>query len=45
MIHKICKRLEAEKMELEAALGEAEGALEKEENKVLRLYLELTQVK
>merc|ERR1712012_1519773 len=39
------KRLEAEKMELEAALSEAEGALEQEENKVLRASLELTQVK
>merc|ERR1712228_602128 len=44
-IDKICKRLEAEKMELEAALSEAEGALEQEENKVLRASLELTQVK
>merc|ERR1712128_267144 len=44
-IDKIRKRLEAEKMELEAALGEAEGALEQEENKVLRCQLELTQVK
>merc|ERR1712038_1284579 len=44
-IDKICKRLEAEKMELEAALSEAEGALEQEENKVLRLQLELTQLK
>merc|ERR1719191_279748 len=35
-IDKICKRLDAEKMELEAALSEAEGALEQEENKVLR---------
>merc|ERR1711936_1402164 len=34
-IDKIRKRLEAEKMELEAALSEAEGALEQEENKVL----------
>merc|ERR1740128_988814 len=42
---KICKRLEAEKMELEAALSEAEGALEQEENKVLRFQLELTQAK
>merc|ERR1712180_304588 len=31
-IDKIRKRLEAEKMELEAALSEAEGALEQEEN-------------
>merc|ERR1739838_1010101 len=42
-IDKIRKRLEAEKMELEAALSEAEGALEQEENKVLRAALELTQ--
>merc|ERR1712226_918227 len=44
-IDKIRKRLVAEKMELEAALSEAEGALEQEENKVLRAQLELTQVK
>ena len=44
-IDKICKRLEAEKMELEAALSEAEGALEQEENKVLRANLELAQVR
>merc|ERR1712066_282994 len=44
-IDKIGKRLEAEKMELQAALSEAEGALEQEENKVLRASLELTQVK
>merc|ERR1711970_864494 len=44
-IDKIPKRLEAEKLELEAALSEAEGALEQEENKVLRIQLELTQVK
>merc|ERR1712158_148435 len=44
-IDKICKRLEAEKMELEAALSEAEGALEQEENKVLRAQLELTQIR
>merc|ERR1719260_736699 len=44
-IDKIRKRLEAEKLELEAALSEAEGALEQEENKVLRLSLELTQIK
>merc|ERR1712157_508023 len=37
-IDKICKRLEAEKMELEAAL-------EQEENKVLRAQLELAQVR
>merc|ERR1719454_2246020 len=44
-IDKIRKRLGAEKMELEAALSEAKGALEQEENKVLRASLELTQVK
>merc|ERR1712073_12614 len=44
-IDKICKRLVAEKMELQAALEEAEGALEQEENKVLRAQLELTQVR
>merc|ERR1712088_534477 len=44
-IDKIRKRLEAEKMELEAALSEAEGALEQEENKVLRAQLELAQVR
>merc|ERR1719430_2808010 len=44
-IDKIRKRLEAEKLELEAALSEAEGALEQEENKVLRCQMELTQVK
>merc|ERR1712186_187964 len=44
-IDKICKRLEAEKMELEAALSEAEGALEQEENNVLRAQLELAQVR
>merc|ERR1712045_1007607 len=44
-IDKIRKRLEAEKMELQAALSEAEGALEQEENKVLRSQLELTQVR
>merc|ERR1712156_115294 len=44
-IDKIRKRLEAEKLELTAALEEAEGALEQEENKVLRAQLELTQVR
>merc|ERR1712223_2158210 len=39
------KRLEAEKLELQAALEEAEGALEQEESKVLRAQLELTQVR
>ena len=44
-IDKIHSRLESEKLELEAALFEAEGALEQEENKVLKISLELTQVK
>merc|ERR1739844_511401 len=44
-IDKIRKRLEGEKLELQAALEEAESALEQEENKVLRSQLELTQVK
>merc|ERR1712198_205500 len=44
-IDKIRKRLEAEKLELQAALEEAETALEQEENKVLRAQLELSQVK
>merc|ERR1719187_2095337 len=44
-IEKVRKRLEAEKLELESALAEAEGALEQEENKVLRAQLELNQVK
>jgi myosin heavy chain 6/7 len=44
-IDKIRKRLEAEKMELEAALSEAEGSLEQEENKVLRASLEIDQVR
>merc|ERR1719150_2192467 len=44
-IDKIRKRLEAEKLELQAALEEAEGPLEQEENKVLRSQLELTQVR
>ena len=44
-IDKIRKRLESEKLELEAALSEAEGALEQEENKVLRCQLEITQIR
>merc|ERR1711872_549172 len=39
------RRLEVEKEELQTALEEAEGALEQEENKVLRAQLELGQVK
>merc|ERR1711876_157649 len=38
-IDKICKRLEAEKMELEAALSEAEGALDKKKTRCLELSL------
>merc|ERR1711930_27381 len=41
----IRKRLEAEKMELQSALEEAEATLEQEENKVLRMQMELSQVK
>merc|ERR1711892_1348695 len=39
------RRLEEEKGELQAALEEAEGTLEMEENKVLRAQLELAQVR
>merc|ERR1719228_2633078 len=38
-IDKIRKRLEAEKLELQSALEEAEATLEQEENKVLRLQV------
>merc|ERR1711936_9476 len=44
-IDKIRKRLEAEKMELQSALEEAEATLEQEENKVLRCQLELNTVR
>ena len=44
-IDKVRKHLEAEKLELEAALSEAEGVLEQTENKVLRAAYELDQVK
>ena len=44
-IDKIRKRLEAEKMELQSALEEAEATLEQEENKVLRCQLELSQIR
>merc|ERR1711893_191338 len=43
-IDKARKKLEAEKFELEGALGDAESALEQEENKYLRLTLEVNQV-
>ena len=44
-IEKQRKKLEGEKFELESALGDAEGALEQEENKLLRLNLEVNQVR
>merc|ERR1712126_644375 len=44
-IDKIRKRLEAEKLELQSALEEAEATLEQEENKVLRCQLELDAVR
>merc|ERR1712106_994921 len=44
-IEKVRKRLEAEKLELQAALEEAEATLEQEENKVVRCQLELGQVR
>merc|ERR1719451_23166 len=44
-IDKIRKRLEAEKMELQSALEEAEATLEQEENKVLRCQLELNALR
>merc|ERR1712226_159315 len=44
-IDKIRKRLEAEKLELQSALEEAEATLEQEENKVLRCQLELNGVR
>lgn len=47
-IHELEKqrnRVMVEKEELQGALEEAEGALEQEENKVLRVQLELSQVR
>merc|ERR1712226_1081752 len=44
-IDKIRKRLEAEKLELQSALEEAEATLEQEENKVLWCQLELNAVR
>merc|ERR1712002_637822 len=44
-IDKIRKRLEAEKLELQSALEEAEATLEQEENKVLRCQLELNAMR
>ena len=42
---KLRRRLELEKEELQAALEEAEGALEKEEVKSTRIQLELATIK
>merc|ERR1711983_76017 len=44
-IEKQRKKLDQEKFELETALGDAESALEQEENKLLRLNLEVNQVR
>merc|ERR1719166_358768 len=44
-IEKQRKKLESEKVELEGALGDAETALEAEENKFLRMSLEINLVK
>ncbi|ELK29644.1 Myosin-7B [Myotis davidii] len=44
-LEKAKKALEGEKSELQATLEEAEGALELEETKTLRIQLELSQVK
>nr|XP_055121869.1 myosin-7B [Symphalangus syndactylus] len=44
-LEKAKKALEGEKSEIQAALEEAEGALELEETKTLRIQLELSQVK
>ncbi|CAH1226637.1 MYH7 [Branchiostoma lanceolatum] len=44
-LEKAKKRLDVEKEELQTALEEAEGALEVEEGKVLRVQLELSQLK
>merc|ERR1739838_141074 len=44
-LSKLKKKAELESEELRAALEEAEGALELEESRMLRLQLEMTQVK
>lgn len=44
-LEKAKNRIQIEKDELQAALEEAEAALEQEENKVLRVQLELSQVR
>ncbi|XP_072234945.1 myosin-6-like [Leuresthes tenuis] len=44
-LEKIRKQLEQEKAEIQTALEEAEGSLEHEESKILRIQLEFNQVK
>ncbi|KAM8986309.1 myosin-6 [Ara ararauna] len=44
-LEKVRKQLDTEKMELQAALEEAEASLEHEEGKILRAQLEFNQVK
>ncbi|EHH57730.1 Myosin heavy chain 8 [Macaca fascicularis] len=44
-LEKIKKQVEQEKCEIQAALEEAEASLEHEEGKILRIQLELNQVK
>ncbi|XP_041315369.1 myosin-13 isoform X1 [Pyrgilauda ruficollis] len=44
-LEKAKKQIEQEKCDLQAALEEAEGSLEHEEGKILRVQLELNQVK
>uniref|UniRef100_A0A663E9H1 Myosin heavy chain, skeletal muscle, adult-like n=1 Tax=Aquila chrysaetos chrysaetos TaxID=223781 RepID=A0A663E9H1_AQUCH len=44
-LEKVKKQIEQEKSEIQAALEEAEASLEHEEGKILRLQLELNQVK
>uniref|UniRef100_A0A8C9N017 Myosin heavy chain 7 n=1 Tax=Serinus canaria TaxID=9135 RepID=A0A8C9N017_SERCA len=44
-LEKVKKVLENEKSDIQAALEEAEGALEHEESKTLRIQLELNQIK
>ncbi|NXK97326.1 MYH7 protein, partial [Formicarius rufipectus] len=44
-LEKVKKALEVEKSDIQAALEEAEGALEHEESKTLRIQLELNQIK
>ncbi|KAK5607098.1 Myosin-6 [Crenichthys baileyi] len=44
-LEKIRKQLEQEKSEIQTALEEAEASLEHEEGKILRVHLELNQIK